>query len=286
MEGRIHFDLATLLLSIIVVSLVSLSCDHNISPIAPKAIEYSIYGPLNIGADTNHIRVHDTNEVLSPESTQNQDITVILTNLDTGANELLVDSVVQYGNIFSHNYRIQMPIEYDTRYKLFWEDEKGFEGSLITQTTKQSEMTVSTDTIGCYDPFYIELDNIDLEAGERLDAEVAIHVGGRWYWTFVRQYSDYNAETNTLVLGWSAFGISYIIFAGPGTPPPDCKDFSSKVVKFRFNHIGYMLDREPPEEGNIDSLSGVYKEQQLVLSRYGEGTDFVLADSVFLNEDD
>ena len=250
MKGHIHFPLVILLLPIMTLSCIVLSCEHNVTPIAPKAIEYSIYGPLNIGADTNHIRVHDTNDVLSSESTKNQDVSLILTNLDTGADELLVDSVVQYGNILSHNYRIQMPIEYDTRYKLFWEDEKGFAGSLITQTTNQSEMIVSTDTIGCYTPFYIELDNIDLEAGERLDAEVAINVGGRWYWTFVRQYSDYNTGTNTLVLGWSAYGISRTLFAGPGTPPPDCKDFSSKVVKFRFNHIGYMINREPSEEGN------------------------------------
>lgn len=255
-------------------------CEQTINPISPRGTEYSVYGPLNIEESPNYIRVHDTNTLLSPEDTRQLDVNMILTNLDTGKSELMTDSTVQFEHIITHNYRADQSIEYDTRYKVFWEDGDGYQDSLITQTTKQSDMTTFKDTVFCEEQFFVELTNIDLEAGERLDTEVGINVGGRWWWTFRQSFYSYNSEEKTLVLGWSPAQVSRLIFCGItcNNPPPACSDFTRDRVRFKFHHIGYMEERETPEDLDLDDQSGLPEQQQVVLSRYGEETSFIIAE--------
>lgn len=260
-------------LLIVIVSIAG--CEQTINPLLPKETEYTVYGPLNIEQTPNHIRVHDTNALLSPEDTRELDVNMTLTNLKTGESELMTDSTVQFEHIFTHNYRADQSIEYDTRYKVFWEDGGGFRDSLITQTTKQSVMTTYPDTVFCDQQFNVKLTNIDLEAGERLDTEVGINVKGRWLWTSKKGFYSYNSEENVLELGWRPYEVSRLIFCGIvcRPSPPDCPEFTSDRVRFKFHHIGYMEERETPEEY---SPSGLPEQRQIVLSRYGEEASFVI----------
>lgn len=272
---------------VILLFFLAINCDGTINPITPKGFEYSMYGPLNIHKTPNFIRVYDTNTLLNPEATKELNVNMTFTNLATGEVNLLKDSLVTFDDIYTHNYEIEMPIEYDTRYKLFLEDENGFRDSVITQTTKQTNITVSIDTVDhCDQFFYVELSNIDLDAGERLDHEVGIEIADTWYWTHRKAYYSYSSESNILTLGWSPNSVLCLInkCLDPFQKFQDaCRNYSSNKIRFRFTHIGYMIGEETLEDIDLDSLGGSPHNQQIVLSKYGwEIEATTIADEVFI----
>ncbi|WP_421774026.1 hypothetical protein [Gracilimonas sp.] len=257
----------TCLLLLLLIS--SLSCDTSIVPITGGDQQYSIYGPLNIAESPNYIRVHNSKAVLNADATLPLNVTMEITNLNSGFSEMLDDRLVQFRGIYTHNFRIDMPIEFDTRYRVDLEDlETGITSSLTSVTTKQSEITILEDSVGCNTPFRIQLSNIDLEAGERLDTEVAVKIGDDWRWTPRSVNRVYDDEAKTLTLSWTPNEISSYIM-GP-LDFLECCEFTSKKIQFRFTHIGYVEGNEDASLPDSSELDWRLANKQIVLSKYSD----------------
>ena len=279
MNGKMRKKQTTTFLIFTVLFCLS-ACDTTIEPIADSDPVYSMSGPLDLQRSPNYIRVHNVNSLLNPETTRELDVQMVFTNLTTMESELLRDSVVVFDNLYTHNFKIERPIEYDTRYRIDIEDHRGFRDSLVSVTTKETLMSVSTDTVTCNERFYVELTNIDLDAGERLDTEVAIQTSNTWQWTPRRDFEEYNSDTNTLVLGWSPNTISSLLWPSPFEMPVPCEEFTRDLVQFRFTHIGYVEGEDHSQQAGEDfSISSV--QQRLVLSRYSGEAEIFIDDEAF-----
>lgn len=245
-------------------------CESSIDPITEENRTYSIYGPLNIFQTPNYIRVHDNKAPLSEEGTLPLDVEMTFTNLSTGETEVLEDSIVEFDNVYTHNFQINMPVQFDERYRISMQDEKGVSYDITSVTTKETNLTILKDSVTCISPFRIRLTNIDLEAGERLDAEVAIKVGEQWLWTSRGIGRVHNGETEDLIYSWDPYSISLALFG-----PYDaiyCDGFSSDKIRFRFTHIGYMEGKNPPNGGDGVPRRPV-TDKQIVLSKYSGETE-------------
>ncbi|WP_421774027.1 hypothetical protein [Gracilimonas sp.] len=245
-------------------------CDSSIEPITEGSRTYSIYGPLNIYETPNFIRVHDNKALLSEEGTRPLDVEMTFTNLSTGETEIPEDSLVQFDNLYTHNFEINMPIQFDERYRVSMQDDKGISYEITTVTTRETNLSVIKDSVSCLSPFRVRLTNIDLEAGERLDAEVAIKIGSEWLWTPREMGRTHNANTEELILSWTPYRISEFLFG-----PFDaiyCDGFSSDKIRFRFTHIGYVEEDESTLEGNGNLLQPS-ADKQIVLSKYSGETE-------------
>lgn len=256
------------------------SCDITLEPISESEPFYSISGPLDIQSTPNFIRVHDITALLNPEATRELDLQLLFTNLSTMESTLLRDSVIVYENINTHNFIVEESIEFDTRYKIEIEDNLGFRDSLITVTTRETNLSISPDTVSCNQRFLIELTDVDLEGGERLDTEVAVQVNNTWFWTQRDDFYEYNATEKILTVGWSPDSVSQLLW-----PPPAetiaCGDFSAQQVRFRFTHIGYVEGISNTDViGEVD-FSPEFVQQRNVLSRYGYEVLIYIEDEVF-----
>ncbi len=108
-----------------------ISCDNSIDPFKEGKASYSIYGYLAVKQDTNYIRVKDLSSPLLPDSTRTLDGTVILKNLQTGQTQVLQDTIVQFGKVYTHNFITTLNILPDTKYRV---TVKGPQGNLLSTT--------------------------------------------------------------------------------------------------------------------------------------------------------
>lgn len=278
-----------ILLGVAFLAVVASSCDQTtITPITPKGTEYSVYGPLWIGDAPNFIRVHDTNKLLNPQETKDLDVDMKFTNMETGESEFLKDRVKVYDDIYTHNFEIEDRIEFDTRYKFLWQDGDGFKDSLISQTTKESFVTVNVDTVdSCNQKFDVEFTNIDLEDGEELKHRIYIQRNGIWSYTRRKASSVYDAENEVLTLSWTPNSIPCLIddpqcrFPNETTLGLACWEWTSYTIRLEYEHIGHMIGRETLDDVDLDSLGGSPFLQQVVLSTYSGEVDIILADDIF-----
>lgn len=255
-------------------------CDTSIEPFHDTGVAYSIYGTLDLQNTPNYIRAHDTRAFLNSEATRDLDIKMVLTNLSTSDSNTLKDSVVVFDQIFTHNFKVESPIDFDTWYKIEIEDEDGFQESLLTKTTKRSQPNLTVNSNDCDDRFYIELSNIDLVAGEKVDAEVALKRGNTWHWTMRQDYYQYNEETNRLILGWSPNQISELLWPSPFANGPICKEYDSDYVRFRFTHIGYVEGMDSNQVSDEEQFTGSEIKNLIVLSTYSEEVEIIVPDNL------
>jgi hypothetical protein len=264
--GRLCFIIPLLIISLS-------SCNHSIKPIADQSPGYSMYGALNIGESPNFIRVHDNSFLLTPEATRDLNITMFITDLNTNITSQLSDSVVVFDSLYTHNFLYDSQITFNNRYKVLLEDEFGYRDSLISVTPSQTEFTLSTTEVECDQRFYVDLTNIDLNAGEQLIAEAGIELSNTWYWTARESVRDYDSENNILTVGWSPEEVSADIFTGGFGPGPGCDEFSSDFVRFRFTHIGYMEGGKTNSDPLFDPDEGIQIQRKIVLGINSEETE-------------
>jgi hypothetical protein len=253
-------------------------CDVAIVPITDGDTAYSVYGTLDLQSTPNYIRIHDTGALLNPESTRELDMHVVFTNLSTMESHLLRDSVVMFENVYTHNFVVETPVEFDTRYKLVLEDADGFLDSLVTVTTRESQVTVQPEMVdSCQQYFFIEMTDIDLDAGQRLDIEIGVNAGNVWHWTTRYDLYEYFPDEKKLVLGWSPDSVSLLIWPPPAQTPVFCEDYSSNVIRFRFTHIGHV---EAGHNGNETGRSRAGVRNMVVLSRYSGEAEIRMSEEI------
>ena len=256
---------------ILLASFLIFGCESTVVPIANTGKEYSVYGPLDLQKTPNYIRVYDTKKLLTPEATENLDVEVRITNLATMDSEIMEDQVVIFDNIYTHNYKVEMPIEFNSRYKIEWEDIDGFSGSLTTVTPRQTELTVLVDSVECGEDFLIHLSNINLDAGEQLIAEAGIKIGQNWFWTSRQIIYEYSSTDHSLIVGWNPSDLINLIFGM--FSEYNCNDITSNKLQFSFTHIGYMEGIESTPKINLSDSLMLHAGSQIVLSKYSGGAE-------------
>ncbi|MFB6097830.1 MAG: hypothetical protein ABEK84_01690 [Salinibacter sp.] len=101
--------------------LLTPGCDPTVKVLRPSAqYQYSLFGVLNVAADTQVIRVEplgDTTQIGAPPSI---DATVLLKDLSTGEEVVLHDSIGRVGtqNVRVHNFWTTHPIRPSTTYRI------------------------------------------------------------------------------------------------------------------------------------------------------------------------
>lgn len=73
---------------------------------------------LDIYENPNYIRIHDLNIPLTEDSTKTNDATVTLENINENTTEILQDSIIQFDEVYTHNFKTSMDITSETSYQL------------------------------------------------------------------------------------------------------------------------------------------------------------------------
>lgn len=250
------------------LSIFVISCDTSIEPIVGEGKEYSVYGPLNISESPNYIRVHNNKALLTPEGTLPMNVEMTFTNLDNGQTQIMEDKIVEFGDLYTHNFKVEMPIEFETRYRIELNDDEGGSSDITTVTTKNAAIDALTDTAKCVSYYRVQLSGVDLNAGERLDVEVGAKVGNTWLWTTKLSSTAYDQSTNTLTYVFTPNDIS--IFLLGIFDWIDCSEFTSDKIRFKFTHIGYMEGNNQVTLEDTTTLSSPSPNKQVVLSKYSK----------------
>jgi hypothetical protein len=198
-------------------------------------------------------------------------VKMTFTNLENGQSELMEDQIVEFDGLYTHNFKIDMPIEFDTRYRIELQDGEGVSSDITTVATKNAAIDVLTDTAKCGSNYRVQLSEVDLNAGERLDVEVGAKVGNTWLWTNRVTNNSYDQSTNTLSFVFSPYDISVFLFGI--FDAIDCSEFSSDKIRFKFTHIGYMEGNDHHSIDDTTALSEPSPNQQIVLSKYSKETE-------------
>jgi len=101
-------------------ALIVAGCDPTVDVLNPSdQYRYSLFGVLDVAADTQVIRVEPLGDTTQLGSPPNIDVSVLLENLETGTRTPLSDSFETVGGIDSvHNFRTTRPIQPATSYRV------------------------------------------------------------------------------------------------------------------------------------------------------------------------
>ncbi len=122
-------------------------CDNSLDAFQENRAAYSVYGYLNVNADTNFVRVHDLDVPLLPDSTRMLNATVSLTNTATGQTQVLQDSVIRFDSVYTHNFFTTMDIKFETPYRLNIDGPDGKNMSVSTVTPNNAKTSIQVNTV-------------------------------------------------------------------------------------------------------------------------------------------
>jgi hypothetical protein len=158
MSSRVsHF---LLLLALLIACLAGSGCDNTIDPFSGRST-FSIYGYLNLSEQRQFIRVKDVNVPLTGDSAaQPLDATVTLENLSTGVQRTLQDSVIAFGEVFTHNFWTDWTLDPDTEYRVTVTRSDGVTTHATTRTPRAIAPVSSPETGHCLTNFSIPFPGI------------------------------------------------------------------------------------------------------------------------------
>lgn len=149
MNSRFYSLLKWLLPSFFVLILITSACDNTIDPFEEGAGIYSIYGYLAIDENPNYIRISDLNEPLVSDPDSELDAVVTLENVETGERETLADTVVQFEDVYTHNFRTELEITPETKYQLTVERSDGEISESSATTPEIPEVSIGPTGEDC-----------------------------------------------------------------------------------------------------------------------------------------
>jgi hypothetical protein len=151
-------------------------CDTRLTPFAEDTGLYSVYGFLS-DSGPHFIRVTDLNTPPVPDSTRTLDATVRLENLKTGTTETLVDSVVAFDGVYTHNFRMTQPVVPGATYRLTVTRGDGRRAAATATMPRRTRVAVdppSADTLDCTGQILLDFQNV------RAESPVTLSVGLTW----------------------------------------------------------------------------------------------------------
>lgn len=130
-----------LLVSICFISILS-ACGASFDPLQPnEEYVFSMYGTLDVHADTQWVRVMPIGETLIPESPEPTDVKVFLIRESTGESVVMNDSLFRFGGTtYVWNYWTTVPIQPDEEYTIIAEAPDGRQS--IAEITMPSALSI------------------------------------------------------------------------------------------------------------------------------------------------
>lgn len=264
---------------LIVFSIYILSCDDALTPVIEGKSIYTVYGVLDLDKEKNYIRVNDIKTESSSEEELELDLTVSLINLNASTSETLRDSIIIYdGNIATHNFYTENPIQFNTDYKVTIRDSSNTEINILTSTPDETNTLIEGEDRKCTQTFSIEIQGIDRSAGEFIDFEVGFEYRDRLVWGKTRGHIDsYSEETNTLRLEFTPNQIIGDV-SGPGNGF-SCVELSNDIMQFRYTHFGGFEQGQEISDESGNFIPG----SRIIIGKYERQLEIQVNTDEFIN---
>lgn len=141
--------------------LMVLGCDNSIQPTEEESAGYSIYGKLDLLADSNFIRVNDLNTALLASQTEQFEGKVFLENRNTGSTEKLPFRRVLFNDVYVYNFYTTQTIEDGTDYRVYVNRNGITESEASVSTPGLASVSVVQEGAGgCNDLIRVSLDPV------------------------------------------------------------------------------------------------------------------------------
>lgn len=132
--------IASLFVTLLIVALGA-GCDDTFEPFQENELFFSMYGVLDLHADTQWVRIMPIGQTLFTDEPESNNVEVSLTRLSTGETTALNDSVFVFGNdAYVWNYWQPMTLHPNEPYRLTARNEEGNES--VAQITMPSVLPV------------------------------------------------------------------------------------------------------------------------------------------------
>lgn len=252
--------------------LLMVGCESTIDPFAEETGQFAIYGFLSVSEGEHFLRVEDLNDPLVPGSTRVISATVTLENLDTGGAEMLVDSIVVFDGIYTHNFRSDQIIQPGATYRITVERPDGGGAAHATATMPPlTEVGVAPEgPATCTEPIEFHFRNVP--EPRLLRAAVGVDVtGGRVRWTDL-ETPEVGAD-GTPIHSFSASSILRNFYPQPvldsiGPPSKYCVLIDDKKLRLAYTHFGpdwppdsLLTDPlESPVENGVGVFGGLHRD--------------------------
>ncbi len=242
-------------------------CENNFDPLNRERGNYSIHGALNVYADTNHVRVRDLNTPLTRDSTRELNVTVTLTDVDRGATETLQDSVVQYDNVYTHNFRALMDIRPETQYRVTVHPKQGTDSVQATTTTPRiAEASAEPTGMDCDTSIQVTLEPVQSPS----DVDMAVgfqHRGNREQTAVGVGSGDAPDQASTSFTPLDILNTpAPCTEPDPSIPPPTwCHELDVDELLVRYTHFGPQSTESTVSDsvnvpGGIGSFRSYYRD--------------------------
>lgn len=251
-------------------------CDsRTVDPLQESPEIYAIYSALEVGSTNNLIRVRKTDTVLLADSSEFNG-TVTFTALDTGIENVLTDSVINYNGHFTHNFKIDLPVEFDSKYMVRVESDEGEYSEAIASTPQETVLTLKPDPadaeISCHTRIEFRFSNVT--EAEFIRMMIGFNYDGKMYWERLALLGPFerDVEANELFVLLTPHWMLIEVFTPPIPennpfidprtlrPLVGCLDLVDTTVYIEFFHFGdEWIEALPLEIGNLDIQSGLIK---------------------------
>ena len=257
----VSFVLVLLLSSIVVAG-----CDNSLEPISDEA-GFSIYGALSLSTDRQLIRVRDLRAPLTPEATETLEAEVFLERLSDGRRIQMVDSVIAFDGVFTHNFRAVEDLQPDTDYRLIAQRPDGTQSTVTARTPPVVPEVTLPDSSNCLQQFRVtfpgitDIRQIRASIGYTTDLETV------WVDTVP---SDFETDPNqNLVLEFRPESVLETTIPRQDQPrpislyAPRCLALASERIQVAYLHFGpewsgALETFDPTESGRVENGLGFF----------------------------
>lgn len=258
----------SILALVLLVSVVVLfpGCDNSVNILDRDTGLYSIYGALDIYADVNHIRVKNLNTPLVGDSTRTIGATVTLKNLRTGTSEILRDSIIQFENVYTHNFRTTLEIMPDTEYRITIEHSDGRTARATATTPHIAETDAVPEGEDCETPIRVQFEPV--ASPNAIEAELGFDYGGLQHWTPVFKTRSSDSNPDLVFLQFTPKQLLDAVFK-PDSPLGGkevwCHELDNNKIYARYTHFGPDFGGDTPSDslnvpGGIGVFGGFYED--------------------------
>jgi hypothetical protein len=244
--------------------LAASGCDNSVTVLDRETGLYSVYGALDIDSDVNFIRVKDLNTPLVAESTRTLDATVTLKNLSSGASSVLQDSVVEFQDVYTHNFRSTMEIRPSTEYRVTVEHPDGRKTQAIGTTPPIADPDATPADEDCLTPVTVNLGQVPESTS--IDIDVGVQFAGERSWLpFCDGCSPKSGSTFTF--SFTPLEVLDGIFKQnrqyPNRHPVWCHNLDTDEMYVRYEHYGPDFYGDTPSDsltvpGGLGRFGGYY----------------------------
>ncbi|MDZ7773387.1 MAG: hypothetical protein U5K31_11710 [Balneolaceae bacterium] len=238
----------------LLISLFAMTgCEDSLDPYEEQPGFYAIYGALDLKSELNYIRVKDLDDPLTSDSTRNLDVTVTLENLDTGAKEMLTDSVVKFENVYTHNFRTDMQIQPGDTYRIRAEGPGGEASTASTTTPEFAELSVSPELPDCATEATITMEPVT--SPFNVSVSIGLEYFDDMYWT--PGLPDDGPNDGQVQLQFNLKDLINRAFQGMDIDAPWCHELSDNRFFLRYTHFSNeFTDRVESDTTSVPGGTG------------------------------